>query len=246
METFLFLDLDNTVFRTARRATDELGKVAALSPDGSPGSFMSSKQQAILERISQDTRTIPTTGRTTRAFQRVTIPFHDHAICSHGGIILNPGGEPNSEWIKHIREQVHQSESAFNAADHLLNKLGRDISERISPRIVSDQSLPMYLTANHPDMNPPELLQLQKCLEATLPEGFWIQYNGSELALIPEFITKSSAVRFLKQHLNISNAITIGFGDSLGDAGFLGECDYILLPGQSQLGSSVRSLSDEL
>lgn len=207
---------------------------------------MSPKQRVVFERISQNTRTIPTTARTTCAFQRVTIPFVDHAICSHGGIILNPGGESNSEWMKYISDQVYRYESAFNSADHLLNKLGRDISERISTRIITDQSLPMYLTANHPEMNPPELLQLKKYLEASLPEGFWIQYNGSELALIPEFITKSSAVRFLKQHLNISNAITIGFGDSLGDAGFLGECDYILLPGQSQLGSSVRSLSDEL
>lgn len=246
METLLFLDLDNTIFRTARRAQGELGKVAALSAEGLPASFMSPQQLAIFERISQGAQIIPTTGRTSKAFGRVTVPFDGHAICSHGGIILKANGEPFPEWLEIISSQVDQFDTAFETAAEHLRRRSRSICNRISNRVVSDFGLKMYLTANHPEMNSPELNQLKSELSKNLPEDFWLQHNGSELALLPKFISKTSAVGFLKKRWGTEDILTIGFGDSEGDAGFLSECDYVLLPSVSQLGHFLKTLNHEL
>ncbi|MBW6454080.1 MAG: hydrolase, partial [Methyloprofundus sp.] len=83
MEKFLFLDLDDTVFQTARKcASLDQATPASYNLAGQPSSYFSPKQQAVLQLLAEQWRIIPTTARAQASYARVDlgVPCVDGAI----------------------------------------------------------------------------------------------------------------------------------------------------------------------
>src|SRR5689334_914937 len=98
MQTFVFLDLDDTILQTRPKCpAGEPIHPAAHGRDGQPLSFITDRQRALLDLFAAAT-VIPTTARNHDAFRRVRLLFTGHAILDFGGVILRPDGTPDPGW----------------------------------------------------------------------------------------------------------------------------------------------------
>lgn len=93
------VDLDDTLFQTARKMPEGLPRVTAtLDIEGQPNGYMSTVQHSLAHWLLSTTDVIPVTARSVEAFSRVQLPFMHGAVCSHGGVILGPDGKLDEEW----------------------------------------------------------------------------------------------------------------------------------------------------
>ena len=106
MQTYVFLDLDDTIFQTRGKCPpDEASSLipAAFHRDGNPLSFMSARQRQLFEWLSASATVIPVTARSESAYRRVRLPFHHAAILDFGGVVLLPTGQLDKQWDQKIR-----------------------------------------------------------------------------------------------------------------------------------------------
>ena len=238
MRIVLFLDLDDTIFQTRPKCpAGEDAVPAARGRDGEVLSFMTERQRTWLAALSRAATVIPTTARNLNAFRRVDLKFDHLAILDFGGVVLLPDGTLDPRWDAEIRPRA--LETAKKLKDHLQNVehliASRNLGARA--RLVSDFDMPLYLVVKHSDGDGSKLEPIRESLLASVdPAEFFVHTNGNNLSLVPRFLGKERAVRFvLQHHLGSEPMLTLGMGDSLTDGPFLDLCDYSILPQASQL-----------
>lgn len=235
MRRVVFVDLDDTLFQTQRK-NPHADSLAAVDRDGIPLSFRCGRQEAFLDWLAADATVIPVTGRSVDAFRRVTIPFHGHAICSFGGIILNEEGVPEPEWYGRMAEAVCGVEDGM---ERLLGTVAATAAgHRVDARhrIIRDAGLPLYISVKHNAGAAEEMVRLATAVSPSVPEGWTIHLNANNMALLPPFLGKAAAVSFfLERFVGDGPALTVGVGDSLTDVGFMSLCDFAVAPAKSQI-----------
>jgi hypothetical protein len=237
MQTFVFLDLDDTILQTRPKCpADEPIQPAAHGRDGQPLSFITDRQRTLLDLFASAT-VIPTTARNRDAYRRVRLPFTDHAILDFGGVILRPDGTPDPAWDAVVRPQTRaigqdllailKDVQAFIAAHNL----------GLNARLIADFDMPLYLVLKHPGGDCEALHTVRHGHWAnTDADRFFVHLTGNNLSLVPRFLGKERAVRHVLDHLLPAGPrLVLGAGDSFTDAPFLGLCDFALLPRHSQL-----------
>jgi hypothetical protein len=238
MQLVVFLDLDDTIFQTLPKCpAGEAVRPVAYRRDGTPLSYTTAKQRALLDHLFQEAVVIPTTARNLDAFRRVDLPFRHTAILDFGGVVLRPGGGLDTEWHEQIEPKAR-------ARTDELHALHRSIEEFISrrhlgaaARVIVDFELSLYVVVKHPGG---DVAALRAVREEHLPGldlgSFFIHHNDNNLSLVPRFLGKEHAVaHVLAHHIGPGPALTVGMGDSLTDAAFLDLCDFHLLPRGCQL-----------
>lgn len=232
MRRVLFLDLDDTLFHSRHKAEPEAGSEAvAWASDGTPDSFMSTRQRAFFDWICDGAEVVPTTGRSASAYRRVSLPFSGWAICSFGGRILRPDGSSDPRWHSQMAPQAHGSRETLNVLLHQANAAIGDRPARA--RLIEDDGLPLYLSVK--SESEVAITSLMPALCAWLPTGYTVHINGASLTVLPPFLGKEHAVRWFIETVAGPDALAIGAGDSTSDGPFLAACDYALTPSRSQL-----------
>jgi hydroxymethylpyrimidine pyrophosphatase-like HAD family hydrolase len=242
VRTLVFLDLDDTIFQSRQKcpSPSDLHPVAYLQ-DGTAHSFMTASQRAFWRLLDGNATLIPTTARDLAALRRVDLPFRSWSVIDYGGVILDPQGEPDRDWM--VRMEVVARE-AIGDLLALLDVIDAFVAQQwlsVRTRIIEDLGLPFYLVAKYRDGREGDLDRLQ--LELIRPwvetraADYRLHRNGNNLAVIPRRIGKEWAVRYLIERLarECGDLITIGVGDSLIDGDFMAECDYSMTPRGSQL-----------
>ncbi|MDP2902200.1 MAG: HAD hydrolase family protein [Methylovulum sp.] len=244
MQSYIFLDLDDTLFQTLRKCTPEGGNntlaVRAFLPDGTPNSFATRKQQWLWQWLAKGFRIVPVTARDVHAFYRVNLPFQEEVVLNHGAVILDKQGVINRTWMDSILQRLppyHEKLLALwetvEAYCHLHNGF--------KPRLVADFGITWYGVIKHSDGTEATLKKLLDSVVKPHPSicdgSLYWHINGNNLAILPSIINKESAVSYLldsykQQH---SEVLTFGAGDSKTDAPFLALCDYALIPKNTQL-----------
>lgn len=244
------VDLDDTLFQTHRRIKPEADfQVATTDIGGNALSYMNPVQQNFSQWLIATTSVIPVTARCAESLSRVKLDFQHGAVCSHGGTVLNPDKTINQEWRKHIQDALSDYHQKFD----LLTKELSLISENLGPTrtwVVNEQGVDLYLVVkqNPSDDMPHEHNFLHKFLHKINKEllrGFYCHLNGNNLAIIPNPINKSNAVKFLLSKIDLKNQPTIGYGDSLSDLAFLNNCQWLGVPKNSQINKWIHHQLDE-
>ena len=244
-----FTDLDDTLFQTPRKMTEaELVHAAPGASDatGKVRSFMTQRQQMLVNWLLNTTTVIPVTARQSEQMARVHIPFTSYRVTTHGAVILTPDGEEMAEWKQHIQtsleavsDKLRELESTVqgilaNPADHGLD--GLDAWCRMNQEYDQDIYLVSKVTNSETAAMLADLERKvnEKCGLDTDPD-FYIHRNGNNLAWIPSCITKKHAVTFLMEHEpSLKDKFAMGMGDSLSDLPFTGCCDFSAIPVGSQ------------
>ena len=108
----VFVDLDDTLFQTARKMGDEPRFTATLDVDGQPNGFMNATQKSFVEWLLATSDVVPVTARSIEAYQRVQLPFAHGAVCAHGGVILAADGSLDAAWHARMGDLLAQEHKA--------------------------------------------------------------------------------------------------------------------------------------
>lgn len=235
MKRVVFVDLDDTLFQTSRKDPAAV-KPAAVDRDGHPLSFQSGKQSAFLDWLAEDARVVPVTGRSVDAFKRVLLPLGDWAICSFGGVILMPDGEPHPEWHRDIAAAAASAAPALDGLHAGIAALAGELGVDVRHRVIRDAGVPLYLSVKHNGHDAAAVARLAASAADAIPAGWTLHVNGTNMAVLPSFLGKERAVSFfLERVVGKRDVLTVGVGDSLTDMGYMRLCDFAVTPSRSQL-----------
>lgn len=242
MELFVFLDLDDTIFQTKRKCPEDKPIFpAAFGKDGSVMSFFTSKQVKLFKLLNHKTRLIPTTARNHSAFLLTKIENFDYAIINHGGIILNADGSVHQGWFNSMKTLLEPALNDLQALKQILEAESIKRNNNFKIRLIEDLGLTFYLLVKHEERDNQALkMLLTEVIDPYLRQynlDFYCHLNDNNLAVLPRFLNKAPAVRFLQQELDkqYSEYLSVGMGDSLTDIAYMQLCDYFMTPKNSQI-----------
>lgn len=248
MQTYVLLDLDDTIFQTRSKCpSEELDSLipAALDRHGNPLSFIRWRQRHFLDWLSASATVIPVTARSVSAFRRVLLPFHHGAIVDFGGVVLKPDGSLDEEWDAGMRRLLMPLGDKLERICEMFKKRSEMLSLDARIRVISDFEMPLYVVAKHSQGSRTALRILHDDYLSSAPnekwdEQFFVHFNDNNLAIVPRCLGKERAVEyFLKRYAGSEPRLTLGIGDSLSDVPFLSKCDFAVAPGNSQI---IRTL----
>ena len=241
-EKFLFVDLDDTLFQSLEKcgASDGLTPAAFLK-DGSPISYMTEGQRAFFAFAQDGMTLIPATARNLNAFQRVDLPFSSWAVIDYGGIVLQPGGVVDQEWLDTMRGAMQAALPGLQELAGLIDAWAERTGFGGRARLIEDFATPFYLVVKDPDKIAERLEPIER--EVVAPwiaaggREYFIHRNGNNLAILPNALNKSHAVAYVTAKLRAQHGeiLTFGMGDSRSDARFMAACDYAIVPRRTQL-----------
>jgi hypothetical protein len=250
------LDLDDNLGQTLRKCTQGADpatlRVMSLGSDGKPRSFMTPQQSALFDMLHSSGGIIPCTGRDFAAFKRMQLPFHGcHAVVSFGGAIVMPDGTFEQRWQAHIVKESAQVASTLNviaerAAALVLSERIQGARTRLVTETFDGVPAPLFVQVKMDGGDAASLQWLSVLLSGEksgprLPNGWKIHLNDTTLAVQPPFLRKGLALKFLLEEVLVEKpAFTVGMGDSIDDGGFLGICDFAMMPTGSQIFGLIR------
>ncbi len=244
MQSYIFLDLDDTLFQTLRKcalgADDPKLQVRACLPDGTPNSYATHKQQWLWHWLAKGFKIVPVTGRDGHAFDRVMLPFQEEVVLNHGAVILDKDRAIDRVWMDGMMQALPAyHEKLLDVWAEVENYCQRFTG--FKTHLVNDFEVTWYGVIKHVDGTETILKTVLDSIIKTHPHildgSLYWHLNGNNLAVLPKIINKESAVRYLinsykQQHPEL---VTFGAGDSNTDAPFMGLCDYALIPKNTQL-----------
>ncbi|MCF7970227.1 MAG: hypothetical protein K9L22_03555 [Methylococcaceae bacterium] len=243
MEKFLFLDLDDTIFQTARKcASLDQATPASYNLAGDPSSYFLPKQQVLLQTLAEQWRIIPTTARTQASYARVAlgIPCLDGAILNHGATILDADGREDSRWRAKIDLPLSTLSAALLTIKQTIERYAEQHALDLLVRVTTESSLDYYVEVRH---HQADIVALQGLLQGYIQPlllnytDFQVYLNNNSLTILPHCVNKSHAVEYRIKSLEqeYGEIVTMGMGDSLSDAPFMALCDYVMTPKHTQL-----------
>ncbi|NOT12927.1 MAG: hydrolase [Methylococcaceae bacterium] len=244
MQSYIFLDLDDTLFQTRRKCTVETEsrtlQARAYLSDGTPNSFATYKQQWLWQWLHEGFKCVPVTGRDRHAFDRVDLPFHEEIVLNHGAVILDKQRNIDTTWMNAVLQSLPEFHAKLMRVWTDIETYAR-LHQGYKPQLIHDFDITWYGVIKHESGSEAALKYLLDIMikpHPSIQDGslYW-HLNGNNLAVLPRIINKQSAVSYLidnyrQQHAGI---ITFGAGDSHSDAAFMTLCDYALIPKNTQL-----------
>ncbi|MEU0373868.1 HAD family hydrolase [Streptomyces sp. NPDC006283] len=234
MTVLVASDLDRTLIYS--NAALGLGMPDAVAPrllcvevhEHKPLSYMTERAAGLLTKLAQDTVFVPTTTRTRKQYQRISLPGlpPKYAICANGGHLL-VDGISDRDW----RESVAARLAAECAPLAEIRAHLRDTADPAwlrKERVAED--LFAYLVVERSLLPDGWVAELGAWAEV---RGWTVSLQGRKIYAVPKPLTKSAAVREVARRTGAR--LTLAAGDSLLDADLLLAADLAWRPGHGEL-----------
>jgi hypothetical protein len=231
---FLLADVDDNLIAASRKSTVDGAKPVAWDNKGEVCGFLTPKQQVMLDWFQAGCEVVPTTARSTDAMRRFRLPFRRYAITSFGGTVLGANGQPLSKWRSFVEAPAAAAQPILAGLATLVTTEAKAAGMDVRVNVLQDYGIDMFLSVKHNQKNLDELAVLHAVVVKAVPAGWTVHLNGNFLAVYPPHIGKEKAARWFIDNIVPKGAVTIGMGDSLTDAPFMAECDYIFMPNGTQ------------
>ncbi len=245
----IFVDLDDTLFQTARKMSQGTPRhTATLDVSGQPNGFMNNVQKTFVDWLLVTADVVPVTARSTEVFERVRLPFNHGAVCSHGGIILQPDGKMDLAWAEQMAVALMTFQDRLHELAQVVLTLGQSMGLSLRSWVVEEAEMGQYVVIKHNGSDDQVLSQvLAEVQTRQLLGEMHVHCNGNNLAFLPEGLAKRHAVEeWLKRDRMLNGERPVlGFGDSITDLGFMQVCDFWATPARSQLAALVEERSHD-
>ena len=240
MRAIALVDLDDTLFQTLRKCPPDVPQERLVplgfARDGSPLSYATPRQVAMIDWLAETAWLVPVTARSRDALMRARIPF-TAAIAAHGGVILGEDGAPDREWHAHVSARAKADAVALHAVRNRIAREAEDRGSDLRVRVLDEEGVGLYVLVKHQDTDEAALHATVDAVLDEVPRGWTVHRNGNNVAIMPLWLGKQHAVQALLPRLRAAHpdAPVIGIGDSLTDAPYMALCDYAMMPRDSQL-----------
>lgn len=239
----VFVDLDDTLFQTARKMTPGTPRYpATLDVHGQPNGYMSATQKIFIDWLLASADVVPVTARSVEAYRRVQLPFNRGAICSHGAVLLAPEGQADPDWAARMTEVLTGYQTRLAVLSTTTLAMGKALGIALRSWVVEDQNLNHYVVVKHNGGEDAVLRTVLAEVRARgLLDGMHCHINGNNLAFLPDDLNKRVAVQewLRRDRADNGERPVLGLGDSLTDLGFMSECHIWATPSGSQLATQV-------
>lgn len=242
------VDLDDTLFQTARKMPEGIVRhPASFDVNGEVSGYQTDVQKSLIEWLLRTTDVVPVTARSAEAFSRVRLNFTGGAVCSHGGLILNPDRTVNEQWHGVMTNVLAEFHERLPLLCETALQIGTDHGISLRGWVVEEVDQRHYVVVKHNTGADADLtFVLGKLREAGLLDGMHTHSNGNNLALLPAGLSKRVAVEHyltLDRELHGERPV-LGFGDSITDLGFMNLCHFWSTPASSQLAALLKGGPD--
>jgi hypothetical protein len=227
-------DLDRTLIYS--NAALGLGMPDAVAPrllcvevhEHKPLSYMTERAAGLLTKLAQDTVFVPTTTRTRKQYQRISLPGlpPKYAICANGGHLL-VDGISDRDWREAVAARLAAECAPLDEIRAHLNRTA-DPAWLRKERVAED--LFAYLVVERQLLPDDWVRELGVWAEA---RGWTVSLQGRKIYAVPKPLTKSAAVREVARRTGAG--LTLAAGDSLLDADLLLAADRAWRPGHGEL-----------
>lgn len=242
----IFTDIDDTLMKTARKISDNVSVIpGARGFNGDNISFIDLSRQKLIKGLLDSQVCIPVSARSEKSFANLLINFNYEAILNFGATIINKDKSLNLEWYNsiYLKSEVLNQISIFNIVKKRLSNFIYDFDVKIS----LDNGIYNYLNFRDYSLNKMKIDSLQKAIEIILYEkdvlnSFYFYKTDRDLALIPNFIKKEYAVKYLLDTHYSTKELSIGIGDHKNDVSFMSICDFAMLPTDSSLMKLIKDI----
>jgi len=228
----LFIDLDDTIFQTKEKNPVATIQVT-FAPNSNKNSYMTESQHLFFELFNQskNVKIIPTTARDFRQYHNTFFSQKlqsETAILYFSGIIIDEGIE-DEEWTAKIQKAFSQLKISIK---QVLDNVQKIIEKNPQFSIYNVDNFYITIKAN---VDCPENLResIFSQIRTLKTEEYFIHENGRQISLVPLFLDKYHAVNYLIN--KYKPKLTLGMGDSLSDLPFMQDCDFMILPKNSQI-----------
>lgn len=230
MRALLTSDLDRTLIFSNRTKLDDGDYLTVEQVRGVDSSFMSSKTHALLTELHQLINLVPVTTRSLEQYRRITVFQTDilpeFAVTTNGGVVLR-NGQVDEYWQQLVATKMADLPLLF---DDVRTKFASYLSgasvERVDP--VDGLFFVGYLDLKIFDRD--AMMDFKKTLEK---ERWTCYLQGRKLYIMPDFLTKGSAVQYIK---SLSDYDWHGAaGDSQQDVSMMLIADEYFIPQHAEL-----------
>ncbi len=183
----VLVDLDDTLFQTARKMPEGTPRTpATLDVNGQPNGYMNPVQESFINWLLASADVVPVTARSVEAYSRVKLPFAHGAICSHGGVILQPDGSIDRDWHGQMAEVLWSFQDRLPVLSETTLQLGTELGFSLRGWVVEEEGLRHYVVTKHNESDDSVLTKvLAEIKGKSLLEGMHIHANGNNLAFLP-------------------------------------------------------------
>ena len=136
----VFVDLDDTLFQTARKMVEGTPRtIATLDVHRQPNGYMSPVQHSFINWLLASADVVPVTARSVEAYRRVKLLFTEGAICSHGGVMLHPDGSLDQDWHARIAEALYAFQDRLPALSEVILQIGKELGHSLRGWVVEEE-----------------------------------------------------------------------------------------------------------
>jgi hydroxymethylpyrimidine pyrophosphatase-like HAD family hydrolase len=246
-----FVDLDDTLFSSARKQTSSTGLVpAALLRSGDVVSYSNPAQRGLSRLLDCADELIPVTARSVEAYRRVLLRFAGRAVVSYGATILLADGSIDPEWAERVAPLLARARGALEVLSERVLAAYAPARTGLQVQLMSDHADPAYLVVRQDGKDTGLLQEVGLTVVAdwlAQHAGFTLHLNGRILAVIPPGLGKAAAVAHLiEQARRVHGTLfTVGAGDSLTDLDFMRLCDLAVVPARTQLAEALAAATEQ-
>jgi hypothetical protein len=242
----VFVDLDDTLFQTARKMTAGSARFAATRDiEGNPNGYMNPVQKQFIDWLLATADVVPVTARSVEAYSRVQLPFTQGAICAHGGVILSADNVLDEHWNARMTDELAHVQGRLDGLSATTLQIGEELGYSLRGWVVEEVGLKHYIVTKHNGQDDAVLhAVLAEVRKRDLLDGLYVHGNGNNLAFLPDALRKQRAVQ---EWIDRDRAIhgerpLMGFGDSISDLGFMTQCHWWATPRRGQLAGRVAEV----
>lgn len=218
-------DLDRTLIFSNKFLQKGVTPVLVESKGEKPISYMTKEAFTLLEQVRNECLFIPVSTRSYETMTRIGFiqeNMPEWMVCDNGAHIYH-NGERLIEWEEHIQGKRNALKTTPKEVEQTIRYLFEDKGLKAIFNLED-----LYLMVKFEEMTG-EVRQSLEILNISLrKKGYRIDINSRKAYLLPDYIRKEDAVRFLieKQGWNF----TLSAGDSYMDKDMLRETTYAVAP----------------
>jgi hydroxymethylpyrimidine pyrophosphatase-like HAD family hydrolase len=223
-------DLDRTLIYSRFFLSPDINNIAIVEFKNEKGlSHMTNKAMSLLSLINKKIMFIPTTTRSLEQYKRISV-FQEtikpkYSIIANGGIILK-NNVIDKYWESIVNfnlTKISRPEEIVKLCEFFLK--GDEIN---SYRCCDNMFIYILLKGDTVDKE-----QLNRLEKVCTENGYYVTKNSRKIYIIPEFINKWEAVKYILE-LSGENKL-ISAGDSLLDLPMLKNASYGVIPLHGEL-----------